>query len=475
MQQQRLYVDGRWRDSASPATIEVVDPATDEVFGVAPRGCAADVDAAVAAAARAQPGWAALPAAERIAALDRIRAGLQARADEAAALITREMGAPLWFSRQAQLGLPLKNLEIAARAMAQLAAQPEKLIASTRVVRDPVGVVAAITPWNFPLHQITAKLAPALAAGCSVVLKPSELTPFDAGLLAEVIDAAGLPPGVFNLVPGSGAEVGEPLVTHPLVDMVSFTGSTTAGRRIAALAAPLMKKLALELGGKSANIVLPDVALAQALPVVLKQGWANSGQACACLSRVLLPRALYAAAQAQLVALAAQWRVGDPLDPDTQLGPVASRAQQARVQALLRSGIEQGARLLCGGVEPPAGRARGAYVQPTLLADVQPWMRVAREEIFGPVIGLTPYDDEDEAVAIANDSDYGLSGGVWAADRAAAERVARRLRTGQVVINGSPLNLQAPFGGVKQSGIGREYGHHGLLEYFALKALQGAA
>ena len=473
MMQLQPYIDGRWRTSASDETISVVNPATDAVIGAAPRGCLQDVEAAVLAAARAQPAWAARPVAERVEALDRIRLGLQARADEAAALITQEMGSPLWFSRQAQIGLAQKNLDIAARAMTQLASEVEEVIGSTRVVRDPVGVVAAITPWNFPLHQITAKIAPALAAGCAVVLKPSELTPFDAGLLTEVIDEAGLPPGVFNLVPGSGADVGEPLVAHSRVDMVSFTGSTAAGRRIAALAAPQMKRLALELGGKSACIVLPDAVLDEALPGALKQGWANSGQACACLSRLLLPRALYDEAQARLLALAAGWTVGDPLDPHTKLGPLASRAQQARVQALVRSGLDQGARLLTGGVEPPPDLTRGAYVQPTLLVDVHSHMRVAREEIFGPVICLTSYDDEEHAVALANDSEYGLSGGVWSADRARAERIARRMRTGQVVINGSPLNVQAPFGGVKQSGIGREYGRHGLLEYFVLKSLQG--
>jgi acyl-CoA reductase-like NAD-dependent aldehyde dehydrogenase len=469
---QQLYIGGVWCGSASAETVAVHNPANGHALGTAPRGCTDDVNAAVAAARQAQPGWAATPAAERIAALDRIRAGLAARAEEAALLITREMGSPLSFSRLAQLGMPLKNLDFAARALAQW--PEDECIGHTRVVRDPVGVVAAITPWNFPLHQITAKVAPALATGCTVVLKPSELTPFDAGLLAEVIHAAGLPPGVFNLVPGTGAAVGEALVRHPGVDMVSFTGSTLAGRRIATLAAETLKPTALELGGKSANVVLPGVDLAAVLVVALKQGWANSGQACACLSRLLVPQSLYAKAQELLVELATQWTVGDPMDPATKLGPLASRAQQTRVLALLDSGIADGCRVLTGGTAPMPGLEAGAYVRPTVLTGVRADMRVAREEIFGPVICLMPYADEDQAVAMANDSEYGLSGGVWAADAAEAERVARRLHTGQVVINGSPLNLQAPFGGVKHSGWGREYGPHGLQAYVQLKALQGA-
>jgi len=470
--QSLIYVDGAWRPSASKELIDVVNPATEQVIARAPAGCAEDVELGVQAARRAQAGWSARPRAERIALVDRIRTGLQARAEEAAALITAEMGAPLWFSRMAQLGMPLKNLDFAARA---LEAMEEEVLGSTRVVREPVGVVAAITPWNFPLHQITAKIAPALLAGCTVVLKPSELTPLDACLLTEVIAAAGLPPGVFNLVMGTGARVGEPLVSHALVDMVSFTGSTGAGRRVATLAAPTLKKVALELGGKSANLLLADARLEDALPVALKQGWANSGQACACLSRLLVPRSQLARAQDLLVELARDWVVGDPLAEGVKLGPVASLAQRDRVRGLIASGLEQGARCLTGGVAAPEGLERGAYVRPTLLTDVRNDMRVAREEIFGPVICLIAYDDEDQAVALANDSEYGLSGGVWSADLAHAERVARRLHTGQVVLNGSPLNLLAPFGGVKQSGLGREYGRLGLEEFFHIKSLQGAA
>lgn len=470
--QDHIYVGGQWLPSASPERIPVLNPATDEVIGQAPAGHPEDVARAVAAARAAFDGWAATPRAERVAAVDRIRNGLAQRADEAAALITAEMGSPLAFSKMAQLGLPLKNLDFAARAMEGL--HLEEVIAGTRVVREPIGVVGAITPWNFPLHQITAKIAPALAAGCTVVLKPSEVTPLDAVLLAEVIHEASLPAGVFNLVFGTGANIGEPLVSHPQVDMVSFTGSTRAGQRVGQLAMGTLKKVALELGGKSANIVLDDAVLADVLPVAVKQCYANSGQACACLSRLLVPRNRLAEAQDLVVEAARGWTLGDPLDPATKLGPVASRLQQQRVRAAIQSGVDQGARLLLGGVEQPAGFERGAYVQPTVFTDAASGMGIAQEEIFGPVLVLMAYDGEDEAVRLANDSDYGLSGGVWSSDLARAERVARRMRTGQVVLNGAPLNVQAPFGGYKRSGLGREYGRYGLEEFFQIKSLQGA-
>jgi betaine-aldehyde dehydrogenase len=467
-----IYVDGRWQRSASTESIYVVNPATEAVIARAPAGAADDVQLAVAAARRAFDGWAATPRAARVAALDRIRAGVQRRADELAGLITAQMGSPLAFSRLAQLGLPLKNLDIAARAMESLHA--EEAIGNTLVVREPVGVVAAITPWNFPLHQITAKIAPALVAGCTVVLKPSELTPLDAAVLAEIVHEADLPPGVFNLVFGNGALIGEPLVGHPEVDMVSFTGSTRAGRRVAELAAATLKKLALELGGKSANLLLDDADLDQALPVAVKQCYANSGQACASLSRLLVPRQRLAEVEQRVVEAARGWTLGDPLAATTKLGPVASSLQQQRVRAFIRSGQMQGARLLLGGPEQPGELARGAYVQPTVFSDVQPDMEIAREEIFGPVLSLLAYDDVDHAVRLANDSAYGLSGGVWSADTQRAQQLARRLRTGQVVINGAPLNVMAPFGGYKLSGLGREYGRYGLEEFFEIKSLQGA-
>ncbi len=474
--QHSIYVDGRWVRSAGEEHVAVVNPATLEVIGHAPAGSARDVEQAVAAARRAFDGWAATPVAERIAALDRIREGVLRRAEELALLVTQQMGSPLAFSRLAQLGLPVKNLDIAARAMQALAL--EEAIADTLVVKEPIGVVCAITPWNFPLHQITAKIAPALAAGCTVVLKPSELTPFDACVLAEIVHEAGLPPGVFNLVLGTGREVGEAMVAHPDVDMVSFTGSTAAGRRVAEAAAATLKKVALELGGKSANLLLDDVDLDRAVATVVKQAYANSGQACACLSRVLVPRSRLREVEQRIVEEAGAWTVGDPLDERTRLGPVASPGQQQRVRGFIDSGLQQGARLLAGGAQPPQGLpqavAQGAYIQPTVFTDVAPGMHIAREEIFGPVLSILAYDGVDEAVRIANDSPYGLSGGVWSSDRARAVATARRLRTGQVVINGAPLNLRAPFGGYRMSGLGREYGHHGLQEFFEVKSLQGA-
>lgn len=470
--QDNIYVGGAWVRSGGSETIAVVNPATEEVMGHASAGCAQDVAIAVAAARKAFAAWSARPVAERVAWVDRIREGVLRRAEELALLVTQQMGSPLAFSRLAQLGLPVKNLAIAARAMEQLPL--EEAMGDTLVVRESIGVVAAITPWNFPLHQITAKVAPALVAGCTVVLKPSELTPFDACVLAEIVHEAGLPAGVFNLVLGNGPNVGEAMVRHPDVDMVSFTGSTRAGQRVAELASGTLKKVALELGGKSANILLEDVDLEKVIPTVVKQGYANSGQACACLSRVLVPRSRQAEIERALVAVAEDWTVGDPLSESTKLGPVASMGQQRRVREFIESGASQGATLLLGGSAQPEGLARGAYVRPTVFTGVHAQMEIAREEIFGPVLSIISYGDIDEAVGIANDSCYGLSGGIWSADRRQAVALARRLRTGQVVINGAPLNLMAPFGGYKMSGLGREYGRYGLEEFFEVKSLQGA-
>lgn len=382
------------------------------------------------------------------------------------------MGAPLWLSRIAQLGGAISTLDRVARTMESF--PEDEVIGSTRVLRDPVGVVGAITPWNFPLYQIAAKVAPALAAGCTVVLKPSELTPFDAALLTEVIHEARIPPGVFNLVFGTGTAVGAAIASHPMVDMVSFTGSTQTGRRVAMLAAQSVKKLTLELGGKSANIVLPDADLGVAMKTALKQGWLNSGQVCASLSRLLVHSSQLKEAEALLCELAQEWRVGDPRDEGTKLGPLASAAQRKKVLGLIASGVEEGARVVIGGLARPSHLDRGAYILPTILGGVHNEMRVAREEIFGPVICLIEYESEDEAVAIANDSEYGLAGCVWSTDRAKAVAVARRFQTGQVSINGNGGSPDAPFGGVKQSGLGREGGRYGIEEFMYLKSLNGA-
>ena len=468
----KIYIGGEWVASASSNVTEVLNPATGELVGRTPSGVPADVDAAVAAARAAFESWANTPPAERIALLDRVRDGLQARNDEIADLISDEMGSPRGFARLSQVGLGIKNFDFAARAMEEIAAEGEESIGPTLVIREPIGVVAAITPWNFPLHQISAKVAPALAAGCTVVLKASEVAPLSAFVLADLIDEAGFPPGVFNLVSGPGRTLGEHLVSHPDVDMVSFTGSTGAGRRIAQLAAPTLKKVALELGGKSANVVLDDADLESVIPVAVKQCYANSGQACASLSRLLVPRALLPEVERIATEAAREWTAGSPVDLKTKLGPLASPAQQQTVLGYIESGISEGARLLTGSTTPPI--APGAYVEATVFSDVTSDMTIAREEIFGPVLAIMPYDSEDEAIEIANAAEYGLSGGVWSADRGRAVAIARKIRTGQVVINGEPLNLRAPFGGYRQSGLGREYGRYGLEEFFEIKSLQGA-
>jgi betaine-aldehyde dehydrogenase len=357
---------------------------------------------------------------------------------------------------------------------AKLAAQPpeEERVGNSVVVREPVGVVAGITPWNYPLNQIAAKVAPALAAGCTVVLKPSEVAPLNAFILAEVIDAAGLPKGVFNLVTGTGPVVGEALAQHPEVDMVSFTGSTRAGKRVSELAAQTVKRVALELGGKSASIVLEDADLAAAVKGTVSACFLNSGQTCSAHTRMLVPESKYAEAAKLAAEEARKYTVGDPFAETTRLGPLISAAQRDRVQAYIRKGIEEGAELLCGGPDAPPGLERGYYVQPTVFGRVGPRSTIAQEEIFGPVLAIITYEDEDEAVRIANGTPYGLSGGVWSQDEAHALAVAKRMRTGQVDINGGPFNMQAPFGGYKQSGHGREWGRYGLDEFHELKSLQ---
>lgn len=472
IEQKEFFIGGAWVSPITGDVTEVRDPATNEIVGRTPRGTAEDVDAAVAAARAAFPSWAQTPPADRIAILDRVRDGLRARNDVLADLISDEMGTPKAFSRVAHVKMAETNFDSAARAMEEILAEGEETIGSTLVVREPVGVVGAITPWNFPLHQISAKVAPALAAGCTVVLKPSEIAPLSAYVLAELFAEAGLPAGVFNLVGGAGRVVGERIVTHPEVDMVSFTGSTQAGRRIAELAASGLKKVTLELGGKSANVILSDADLAVAVPTAVKQCYANTGQACASLSRLLVPRPLLEEVERLAVESAKAWTVGYQSDPSARLGPVASLDQQRSILGFIESGIADGARLIVGGPTPPIGT--GAFVAATVFSDVTTDMTIAQEEIFGPVLSIMPYDTEEEAVQIANSVPYGLSGGVWSADRDRAVAFARRLRTGQVVINGEPLNLRAPFGGYGQSGLGREYGRYGLEEYFEIKSLQGA-
>ena len=466
----RLYVAGRWSDSAGREKIDVINPATEQLLGQIPAGTAADVDLAVNAAREALEGWANTPLEERVEFLRQIQAGLEARLDEIATLISLEVGTPLKMAQRIQAGLPVAEIGSFIEAAAHLSL--EEQIGNSTVCREPKGVVACITPWNYPLHQIVSKVAPALLAGCTVVLKPSEVAPLNAFLLAEVIAAVGLPAGVFNLVTGYGATVGEALAAHPGVNMISFTGSTLAGKRVATLAAQDVKRLALELGGKSASIILEDADIAKAVKGTVSSCFLNSGQTCNALTRLLVPRQRYDEICRLVIEAANSFTVGDPLDPDTKLGPLVSDLQRDRVRALIRSGIDEGAELLTGGPEAPAGFAKGYFVKPTVFGQVAPSMQIAQTEIFGPVLCIMPYQGEEDAVAIANGTIYGLAAAVWGNDTVRANQVARKLKAGQVDINGARFNLNAPFGGYKQSGLGRELGRYGLEEFLEFKAIQ---
>jgi acyl-CoA reductase-like NAD-dependent aldehyde dehydrogenase len=467
----KFFIGGRWIAPSSPETIEAHHAGTGEVMGTVPAGTERDVEAAVAAARAALEAWSATPADARAAFLQKISDGLKARADELARTIAQEVGMPLKLSQRIQAGLPIANFANYAKLVREF--KFEERVGNSLVVREPVGVVGAITPWNYPLHQIALKVAPALAAGCTVVLKPSEVAPFNAFILAEVIEQAGLPAGVFNLVTGYGPAAGEALVAHPQVDMISFTGSTRAGKRISELAAQTVKRVALELGGKSPSVILDDADLATAVRSTVNACYLNSGQTCTALTRMLVPESKYEEAAKLAAEIARGFTVGDPLAETTKLGPLASKAQLERVRGYIRKGIEEGAELLAGGAEPPEGvPAGGYYVKPTVFGRVKNSMTIAQEEIFGPVLAIIPYRDEEDAVRIANDTIYGLAGAVWSKEEQRALRVARRIRAGQVDVNGGPFNLNAPFGGFKQSGHGREAGVYGLEEFLEYKSLQ---
>ncbi|MEU4491761.1 aldehyde dehydrogenase family protein [Streptomyces purpurascens] len=455
-----MYIGGAWRPAAGQDVIEVVNPVDEQVIGTVPAGTAEDVDTAVRAARAALADWAATPAAERAARLAALRDVLVVRADEIAETVTAELGSPLKFSQAVHAGVPIA----VAGSYAELAATYafEEKTGNSVVRHEPVGVVAAITPWNYPLHQIVAKVAPALAAGCTVVVKPAEDTPLVARLFADAVHEAGIPAGVFNLVTGLGPIAGQALAEHPGVDLVSFTGSTAVGRQIAAIAAGQIKKVALELGGKSANVILPTADLAKAVNVGVANVMSNSGQTCSAWTRMLVHRDRYDEA-VELAATAAA-KYGD------RIGPVVNAKQRARVRGYIEKGVAEGARLVAGGPESP--RETGYFVSPTVFADVTEDMTIAQEEIFGPVLSILPYDDEEDALRIANGTVYGLAGAVWAGDEAEAVAFARRMETGQVDINGGRFNPLAPFGGYKQSGVGRELGVHGLAEYLQTKSLQ---
>lgn len=470
----QLYIDGGWVSPAGNDTIDVINATTEAPMGHVPAGTPADVDVAVAAAKAAFEPWAATSAEDRVAYVTALSEGIAARNEEIAETITGEVGMPAFLSKRIQAGMPRAVSASFAGVVEGFAWEEE--IGNSLVIKEPIGVVGAITPWNYPLHQIVAKVAPALAAGCTVVLKPSEVAPLNAFILAKIVDAIGLPAGVFNLVSGTGPVVGEAIAAHPDVDMVSFTGSTRAGTRVAELAAPTVKRVALELGGKSANILLDDLdgeELHKAVRAALSSAYLNSGQTCTAFTRLLVPVANHD----EIVELLRQevesvYTLGDPATGEGRLGPLISDAQRERVRGFIETGIDEGAMLVTGGPEAPDGLDTGYFVKPTVFSQVRNDMTIAQEEIFGPVLSVIAYQDVDDAVAIANDSKYGLAGGVWGADKDAATAVARRVRTGQLDVNGGSFNPLAPFGGYKRSGNGRELGRFGLEEFLQTKSLQ---
>jgi len=465
-----LYINGAWVKSTGNESIAVLNPTTEEVIGQVPGGTSDDIDRAVKAASAAFPAWSETPISERADYCRRIADEIAARQDELATLIAREVGTPLRIARNVQVGLPRTTFA----AMPELAKSVtlEEHVGNSLVIRVPVGVVGCITPWNYPLHQAVAKIAPALTAGCTVVIKPSEVAPLTAFALADIMHSVGLPAGVFNVVSGYGPTAGEALAAHSQVDLLSFTGSVRAGKRVSELAAQTVKRVTLELGGKSPDIILDDADLRRAVGDGVNKCFLNSGQTCSALTRLLVPRARLAEAEATAKESAERFTVGDPLAQGTKLGPLVSQTQRDRVRAYIASGIAGGAKLLTGGIEPPDGLETGYFVRPTGVSEVRGDMTIAQEEIFGPVLVLMPYDHEAEAIRLANDTVYGLAGGVWSDDQEHAIRVAKQLRIGQVEINGGPFNPLAPFGGFKQSGHGRELGAAGLAEFFELQSLQ---
>ena len=466
----KLYIDGAWVAPAGTGSIDVINSATEEVMGRVPDGNADDIDKAVAAAKRAFPEWSQTAVDERKKTLLRLMEGLGARQEEIAQTIAREVGMTLNLSRIIQAGLPLAELGGYAQVLDEIVW--EEQIGNSLIVKEPVGVVGCITPWNYPLLQVIRKIAPALATGCTVVVKPTEVAPLNCFILAEVIDEIGLPPGVFNLVSGNGPVAGEALAAHPDVDMVHFTGSTRAGKRVSELAANRIARVALELGGKSPNIILDDADLERAVRAGLNGCYLNSGQTCTALTRMLVPKEKHDEAVEIAKRIAEEFTVGDPLDDATRLGPLVSKQQQDRVRSYIQKGIDEGATLVTGGAEQPDGLDKGYFVSPTIFANVRNDMTIAQEEIFGPVLSIIPFEDEEDAVRIANDTIYGLAGAVWSGDADRAQRVARRIRTGQVDINGGSFNPMAPFGGFKQSGHGRELGKYGVEEFLEIKSMQ---
>ncbi|MDI1262537.1 MAG: aldehyde dehydrogenase family protein [bacterium] len=471
MNRSKFYIDGAWVDPVAPSALGITNPATEEIFAEVSLGSPPDVDRAAKAARRAFAVYSATSVEQRLGWLHAIIDGFRARLPELARMMTLEMGAPITFATERQATVALFHFEEAARVLASY--RFEERMGSGIVRREPIGVCGLITPWNWPLNQVASKVAPALATGFTIVLKPSEVAPLSAMLFAEIVDDAGLPAGVFNLVNGDGPIVGEAIAAHPEIDMVSFTGSTAAGIRVAKLAADTVKRVAQELGGKSANIILDDADLKTAVTQGVHACYTNAGQNCQSPTRMLIPRGQREAAFAAAREAVAAIRPGDPLDPATTMGPLVSQAQFEKVQRLIRSGIDDGATLVAGGIGRPAELNRGYFVRPTVFGDVNPQMKIAREEIFCPVLSIIGYDTEDEAIEIANDTPFGLAGFVQSGDVGRARAVANRIRAGRVYFNGAPFDRSLPFGGYKQSGNGREFGVFGFEEYLEVKALVG--
>ncbi len=469
----QFYINGEWVDPVEPRRLPVIDPASEEVFTEISLGSAADVEKAVAAARTAFDSFSQTPKGERIDMLKRMLDGYKARSGDLASAISREMGAPAWLAKKAQVPAGIAHLMEIIKVLESFEFSEVK--GTTLIAREPIGVVGMITPWNWPLNQMMCKVGPAIAAGCTMILKPSEIAPISGTILAEIIHEAGVPAGVFNLVHGDGPGVGQAISSHPDVDMVSFTGSTRAGIAVAKAAADTVKRVHQELGGKSPNIILDDADLAKSVTGGVRNCFNNSGQSCNAPTRMLVPAARQAEAIEAAKAAAEKTKVGDPAAEDTNIGPVVSAVQFEKIQKLIEAGIAEGATLVTGGPGRPEGVNRGYYVRPTVFADVRNDMTIAREEIFGPVLAIMPYESEDEAVKIANDTPYGLSSYVSSGDLERARKVASRIRAGNVHVNGAGPDFSATFGGYKQSGNGREWGEHGLEEFLEVKSVMGYA